>query len=102
MRARNLLGVLLGLLLSLPAHAAGMSIAMILCVLVGLAPDGPWPAATTNAFLISFALWQWLYLGPLVGWFYRRRPPMALGLALSALGGLAMSALLVLMAVLRR
>jgi hypothetical protein len=101
MKARTALAGLLGLLLSLPAHVAGLSLGMILCAVTGLAPDGPWPQRTQDAFLISFGLWQWLYLIPVARWLHRRWPPVAIGFALSGLFGQIASALLLLAAIFR-
>ncbi len=101
MNARTALRGLLGLLLALPAHIAGLSLAMILCAVSGLAPDGPWPPRTQEAFLISFGLWQWLYLLPVALWLHRRWPPVAIGFALSGLFGQIASLLVLLAAIFR-
>lgn len=101
MTAASVLRFLLGLLISLPAHFAGLSLGLLFCILTGIAPDGPWPPEMQTHFLISFGLWQWLYLVPIARWLHRRRPAVAMGFVLSGLFGLLTSGLLVLMAILR-
>ena len=74
---------------------------MVACVLTGLAPEGPWPAGTQLAFVLSFGLWQWAYLAPLAISIRRRRPGLALGLALSGIVGMLVSGLVLLSRLLR-
>src|SRR5262245_5605917 len=80
---------LLGLLASVPLHVIGLSAALFVTLMLGLAtPNSPWPQRTQNIFMISFALWQWLYLLPAVLLVGRRKPAMAVGLGAS--GGLGL------------
>lgn len=78
---------LLGFVMSVPLHVAGISAALLLTVALGLAPNSTWPQRTQNLFVISFAVWQWAYLLPAMLYLRRRRPAMAAGLGVSgALG----------------
>src|SRR4029453_905265 len=78
---------LLGLAASVPLHVVGLSIAMLLTVALGLAPNSTWPQRTQYLFVLSFPLWQWAYLLPAVLFLRRRRPAMAAGLGASAVIG---------------
>jgi hypothetical protein len=93
---RRAAGCLLGLLLAIPVHIAGLSIGMLLMVAFRLAPMEPWPERTANLFVISFGLWQWIYLVPLLRYVRTRRPSLAAGLALSGVLGWIFAALALL------
>lgn len=40
---------------------------MTIVLVLGLAPhDASWPQGTQDIFVISFGLWQWIYLAPAI------------------------------------
>jgi len=92
--AGGVAGALLGILLALPVHAAGLVCGLLIGAVGGLGTEGPWPERTQTLFAVSWGFWQWLYLAPLVLWARKRWPYVALGLALTGGFGLLLSALL--------
>ena len=84
-----------GFVLSVPLHILWTVVAIFIVIALGLAPgDATWPEPTQQAFVISFGLWQWLYLAPLI-WFLSRTRAAAMcwGFLLSGLLGMAFCAL---------
>jgi hypothetical protein len=90
----RILLVLLGMAVSVPIHVCGVAAGMVIMIMLGLGPiDGPWPPGTQEAFVISYGLWEWLFLGPAV-FLLRRRQAFSVswGVVSTGLLGTAFSA----------
>ena len=85
---RRIGGLAVGLVASVPLHVLGLAAGIFAGMLLGLGSDGPWPQRTQSLFVISFGLWQWLYLIPLALWVRKRHAWVAAGLAGSGCFGL--------------
>ena len=91
------LRVMSGMALSVPIHVLGLVAGVIAVIALGLGPrDKPWPQSTQEAFLMSFGLWQWLYLIPVIRLLQRRRAyDVSSGVIVSGLLRVACSAVVV-------